>query len=108
MRTHMNVHLLSLMKQRHSNVQQERKAALKSLKKYDKVDFTLNCAQHDEFMEAVSVITEKCPQHLQHVLSEADARGKGEVMRKLWKHDVEDRLAFTRDQTNNGNILMNI
>lgn len=104
--THMNVHLLTLVKQRHNNVQQERKAALKCLKKYDKLDFSLNCAQHDEFMEAVSVITEKCPQHIKQVLSEADARGKGEIMRRLWKNDVEDRLAFTKDQTNSGNIQM--
>ena len=35
---------------------------------------------------------------------EADAQGKGEVMRKLWKHDVEDRLAFKKDQAKNGTL----
>ena len=93
------------MKQRHTNVQQERKSALKSLKKYNKLDFTLNCIQHEEFLEAVSVIMEKCPQQLKQVLTEADARGKGETMRKLWKHDVEDRIAFMKDQTNNGSLM---
>ena len=88
---------------RHTNVQHERQSALKSLKKYTKLDFSLNCAQHEEFLEAVSVITEKCPQQIKQIFSEADSRGKGESMRKLWKH-VEDRLAFKKDQTNNGNI----
>ena len=56
----------------------ERQSALKSLKKYTKLDSSLNCAQHEEFLEAVSVITEKCPQQIKQIFSEADSRGKGE------------------------------
>ena len=78
------------------------KSALRSLKKYNKLDFTHNCVQHEEFLEAVSVITEKCLQQLKQVLTEADTQRKGETMRKLWKHDVEEHIAFMMDQSNNG------
>ena len=89
------------MKQRHTGVRKERKATLRRLKKYQKFDFTLNCDQQDELLAAVATITEQCPQDLQKVLSEAEAQGKGEIMRKLWKLDVDDRLAFKQDQTKN-------
>lgn len=83
-------------------MRQERAAASKSLKRYKKFDFTLNFDQHDEFLEMVAAITEQCPEELNKVLCEADSRGKGEVIRKLWKHDVEDRLTFKKDQSRNG------
>ena len=38
--------------------------------------------------------------------TEADAR-EGEILRKLWKHDVEDRIAFAKDQADNGKINFN-
>lgn len=92
------------VKERHAGVRQERQACIKSLKKYRKFDFTLNSDQHDEFVQTVATITEQCPKELDKILSEADAQGKGEVMRKLWKHDVEDRLAFKKDQAKNGTL----
>ena len=39
--------------------------------------------------------------------TEADARGKGETLRKMWKHDVEYHIAFAKDQTDNGKINFN-
>ena len=39
--------------------------------------------------------------------TEADARGEGEILRKLWKHDVEDCIAFAKDQADNGKINFN-
>ena len=94
------------MKERHASVRQERKAALKSLTKYLKLDFNLNCDQHENFLRMVAAVTEQCPEELSKVLCEADARGKGDVIRKLWKHDVEDRLAFKKDQTRNGKSIL--
>ena len=59
---------------------------------------------HQELEEVHFTLTEQCPKELDKILSEADAQGKGEVMRKLWKHDVEDRLAFKKDQAKNGTL----
>ena len=53
-------------------------------------------------MKTVAIITDQCPEELNKILSEADSKGKGEIMRKLWKHDVEDHFAFKKDQTRNG------
>ena len=90
------------VKERHAGVRRERKTAFKSLTKYQKLDFTLNCDQHENFLGMVAALTEQCPEELSKVLCEADAWGKGDVIRKLWKHDVEDHLAFKKDQTRNG------
>lgn len=94
----------TIVKERHARVKQERTKALKSFKRYKKLDLTLNLGQHEEFLETVATITQQCPKELSQVLCEADAQGKGEVIKKIWKHDVEDRLAFKKDQIRNGTL----
>ena len=39
---------------------------------------------------------------LEKLLRESDNAGQGETLRQTWKQDVEDRLAFERDQRKNG------
>lgn len=91
------------MKERHTGVRKSRRATLKSLKKYEKLDITLNQSQHDEFLKTVAAVTQQCPEQLEKIFSEADAQGRGEIVRRLWKHDVDDRVAFDKDQRKNGN-----
>ena len=90
------------MKDRHAGIRKERNAVVKRLKKYEQFDFALNCDQHDEFLKTVATVTEQCPEELSKVLEEADKHGKGDIVREIWKHDVEDRIAFNKDQTRNG------
>lgn len=59
-----------------------RKQPSQSLKKYQKLDFTLNCYQHNKFLRTVAAITEQYPEELSKVLCEADTLGKGKVTRK--------------------------
>ena len=89
------------MKDRQAGVRRERKAALKKLKKYEKIEFVLNSTQHDDLLGIVSIITDQCPQQVNTIFSEADAHGKGDIIRKLWKKDVDDRLGFKKDQAKN-------
>ena len=39
---------------------------------------------------------------LEALLSEADAAGKGKILRQTWKQDVEDRIKYNKDQHKNG------
>ena len=96
-----NVFSVNTVKERHSSIKHERNKARRKLKKYEKLEFTLSCSQDDEFVKTVATITERCPSELNSLLSEADARCKGQVLRKIWKHDVEDRLMFLKDQKRN-------
>lgn len=99
------IQLPKIVKDRHSGIRNERKAMAKRLKKYDQFEFSLNSDQHDEFVKTVTTVTEQCPDELSKVLEEADKHGKGDVIREVWKHDVEDRIAFKKDQTRNGKFI---
>ena len=46
---HLNTsHFSTAVKDRQAGVRHERKAALKKLKKYEKIEFVLNSTQHDD------------------------------------------------------------
>ena len=53
-------------------------------------------------IEATSYIQNKSKGELEALLLEADAAGKGDVLRQTGKQDVEDRLNFNKDQHFNG------
>ena len=50
----------------------------------------------------VSSISDIGKEELEKVLKEADANGKGDLLRKVWKLDVEERLQYHKDQKKNG------
>ena len=52
-------------------------------------------------MSAISDIGKDEPQK---VLSEADKKGREDILRNVWKLDVEERLKFQKDQKQNGNF----
>ena len=93
------------LRQRQSRL--DRKAMMKSLHKYEKYDVSLNDDQHSEMFDLVSSISDIGKEELEKVMSEADA--KGEVLRNIWKMDVEERLQYFKDQKKNGMcIILNL
>ena len=62
----------------------------------------LNEDQNSELLQLVSSIADVGKETLESVLAEADAKGKGEVLRKVWKMDVDERLKHIKDQKTNG------
>lgn len=75
---------------------------MKSLKHYRKYDITLHDDQNSELLKLVSSISDIGKEELEKVLKEADANGKGDLLRKVWKLDVEERLQYHKDQKKNG------
>ena len=75
---------------------------MKSLKHYRKYDVTLHDDQNSELLKLVSSISDIGKDELEKVLVEADAKGKGELLRNVWKLDVEERLKYHKDQKRNG------
>jgi len=53
----------------------------------------------------VAHIEDKSNTDLKALLAEADSKGKGDILRKAWREDIEDRKAFQRDQKQNGQML---
>ena len=80
------------------------KAMMKSLKHYRKYDVTLHDDQSNELLSLVSAISDIGKDELQNVLSEADKKGRGDILGNIWKLDVEERLKFQKDQKQNGNF----
>ncbi len=72
------------------------------MKHYRKYDVTLHDDQSNELLTVVSSISDIGKDELEKVLGEADQKGRGDVIRKIWKLDVEDRLKFQKDQKRNG------
>ena len=85
--------------QRPRNSRVERKAMMKSLKHYQKYDITLH---NGELLQIVSSISDVGRNELERILKEADEKGKGDLLRKVWKLDVEDRMKYFKDQKKNG------
>ena len=73
-------------------------------KKTKGTGFNMNVgeATHSELVALVSKIQQQSHSELEKLLSEADRAGQGETLRQKWKQDVEDRLAFQKDQSRNG------
>ena len=57
-------------------------------------------ATHDELTALVRSRSE-----VEKVLQEADREGQGENLRRTWRQDVEERLAFQKDQRKNGSTI---
>ena len=70
---------------------------MKSLKHYKKYNVFLNEDQNSELLQLVSSIADVGKETLENVLAEADAKGKGEVLRKVWKMDVDKQLKYFKD-----------
>ena len=73
----------------------------KALKK-DGWNVNIGEVTHDKLLSLVSKIHYQTRSELEKLLREADNAGQGETLRQTWKQDVEDRLAFERDQRKNG------
>lgn len=80
----------------------EQKTAQHRLKQYQEYDINVGEATSSELLAMVSHIQQKTKKKLEDILAEADSVGKGDILREKWKMDVEDRLAFTKDQQQNG------
>lgn len=78
---------------------------MKSNKKL--LETSVNYSTHCELIELVSKIQRTSKEQLQTVMAEADAVGKGDMLREAWKQDVEERIAFDKDQRRNGNETRN-
>ena len=72
---------------------------MKSWKHHKKYDVFLNEDQNSKLQQLVSSIADVGKETLENVLAEADAnKGKGEVLRKVWKMDVDERVKYYKDQ----------
>ncbi len=87
--------------QRRSMESFQSRRKLQSLK-YRKYDVNPNDATHSELLRLVAEIQHSSPEKLEELLTEADRAGKGDILRNKWKQDVEERLAFEKDQQRNG------
>ena len=76
----------------------EWKEMIKSLKHYHKHDVVLDDDQNNELLQLVSKVSDVGKDTLEKVLGEADAKGKGNVLRKIWKQDVNEQLKYFKDQ----------
>lgn len=74
---------------------------MKSLKHYRKYDVTLHDDQNNELLKLVTSICDIGKDELEKLLEEADTKGKGELLRKVSKLDVEERLKYCQDQKRN-------
>ena len=92
------------MKMRRTMTRLNQKAMMKSLKHYRKYDVTLHNDQNNDLLSLVSAISDIGKDELQNVLSEADKKGRGDILGNIWKLDVEERLKFQKDQKQNGNF----
>ena len=63
-----------------------------------------NYRKWHELLSLVSAISDIGKDELQNVLSEADKKGRGDILGNIWKLDVEERLKFQKDQKQNGNF----
>ena len=66
------------------------------------LDVELKDDSDASLIEATSYIQKNSKSELEALLLEADAAGKGDVLRQTWKQDVEDRFNFNKDQHSNG------
>ena len=66
------------------------------------LDVDLKDDSDASLIEATSYIQNNSKGELEALLLEADAAGKGDVLRQTWKQDVEDRINFNKDQRCNG------
>ena len=73
----------------------------KKLEKYRQYDISVGEATHGELLELVSAIQRKSTGELEALLAEADRVGKGDTVRQKWRQDVEEHLAFHKDQRQN-------
>ena len=85
-------------------VTEERRAMKKKIDKYLQYDVSVAESTHDELLQIVSQIQHRSKQELETVLAEADKAGKGDLLRMKWKQDVEERVAFERDQQTNSKL----
>ena len=65
-------------------------------------DVNVDDLTHHELLTLTSQINYKSRSELENLLYEAERAGKGDVLKETWKQDVEDRIAFQRDQRKNG------
>ena len=80
-----------------------RKRKFKTSRKLQENSFDVNVRDttHNELITLVSRIQHQSLNELQKLLQEADRKGQGEHLRSIWKQDVEDRVAFQKDQRKN-------
>lgn len=83
-------------------IQQERFRIQHKFCQHKKYDINVGKATHDELLAVVSHIQHKSKKELEALLCEADSAGKGNILRQKWKQDVEERVAFNKDQLNSG------
>ena len=80
-----------------------RKRKFKNSRELQQNSFDVNVSDitHNELITLVSRIQHQSSNELQNLLQEADRKGQGEHLRSIWKQDVEDRVAFQKDQRKN-------
>ena len=61
--------------------------------------------QHEELTKIVSEIQGKHVDEVNKILIEADANGKGDILRSLWEQDAKEHVEFHRDQKKNSRFL---
>ena len=65
-------------------------------------DVNVDDATNEELLTLTSQISHKSRGKLEKLLAEAEKSGKDGILKKTWKQNVEERIAFKKDQTRNG------
>ena len=72
------------------------------MQRLDIYDVNVDDATNEELLTLTSQICCKSKVELQTLLAEAEKSGKDSLLKETWKQDVEERLAFNKDQKKNG------
>lgn len=65
-------------------------------------DVNVEDTTHKELLTLTSQMCHKSKTELQKLLTEAEKSRKGDLLIETWKQDVEERVAFQKDQKKNG------
>ena len=66
------------------------------------LDVNLNEATNEELLGLVSRIEKHSRHDLEQILQEADKAGKGDILKAMWRQDVQEQLCYEKDQKLNG------
>ena len=95
-------HLTPISRTKRITLKRRKQQNLSKSLKMNEWNVNVGKVTHDELLTLVSKIQHQTRSELENLLREADSRGQGETLRQVWKQDVEDRLAYERDQRKNG------
>ena len=92
-------------KKRFHNLTSDARRLLKEVKRLSKkVQVSLNSESCDQMEQITSKISSQFRKDLDGIFEEAEvkAKGNGKLLKAIWQQDVDEKMAFWKDQSRNG------